>query len=136
MNSRSWLILTPLVLVGSACGGSQVHPVAAAKVAPGSGGGQPAVSLSHHSGASPGAAAASCTTSDLSIALGPAGHAAGSTYRPLVFTNKGSSPCTLTGYPGVSFAAPGTGKQGGPAATRNSHLPLHAVSLAPGAHAS
>lgn len=45
----------------------------------------------------------SCTSSQLSLSLGPASGAAGSTYTPMVFTNSGSKPCSLGGYPGVSF---------------------------------
>jgi hypothetical protein len=44
-----------------------------------------------------------CLSSQLSLSLGQAGGAAGSTYTPLVFTNTGSTTCQLRGYPGVSF---------------------------------
>jgi len=77
-----------------------------------------------------------CTTGNLSVHLGAAGGAAGSTYEPLVFTNKGSATCTLDGYPGVAFVAPQTGKQVGAAASRNAQHTAISVSLAPGASAS
>src|SRR3954453_17548441 len=77
-----------------------------------------------------------CTTGNLSVHLGPAGGAAGSTYEPLVFTNKGSATCTLNGYPGVSFVAPSSGKQVGAPASRNPQHPAALVTLAPGATAS
>src|SRR3954447_11021190 len=77
-----------------------------------------------------------CTTGNLSAHLGAAGGAAGSTYEPLVFTNKGSATCTLDGYPGVSFVAPSSGKQVGAAASRNPQHPAALVTLAPGATAS
>ncbi|HVV77494.1 MAG TPA: DUF4232 domain-containing protein [Mycobacteriales bacterium] len=44
-----------------------------------------------------------CTTPHLSLTLGQGQGAAGSTILPLVFTNVGHKPCTLYGYPGVSF---------------------------------
>ena len=77
-----------------------------------------------------------CATRDLTVHLGAAGGAAGSTYEPLVFTNKGSATCTLDGYPGVSFVAPQTGKQVGAAASRNPQHAATSVSLAAGASAS
>jgi Protein of unknown function (DUF4232) len=77
-----------------------------------------------------------CRTNELSLRLGSAGAAAGSSYRPIVFTNAGSDGCTLLGYPGISFVAPGTGKQIGAAATRNPEHPTVIVTLAPGATAS
>src|SRR5690348_12626172 len=54
-----------------------------------------------------------CTTGNLSVHLGGAGGAAGSSYEPIVLTNKGSAACTLDGYPGVAFVAPSSGKQVG-----------------------
>jgi hypothetical protein len=44
-----------------------------------------------------------CLSSQLSLSLGSSQGAAGSTYRPIVFTNTGSHACELHGYPGVSF---------------------------------
>lgn len=44
-----------------------------------------------------------CATSDLALSLGQGQGAAGSTFVSVVFTNKSSKPCTLYGYPGVSF---------------------------------
>src|SRR3954471_4486034 len=79
---------------------------------------------------------ARCTTGNLSLRLGAAGGAAGSTYEPLVFTNKSSATCTLDGYPGVSFVAPSSGKQVGAAASRNPQHAAALVTLAPGATAS
>lgn len=77
-----------------------------------------------------------CTTANLSVRLGAAGGAAGSTYEPLLFTNKGSATCTLTGYPGVAFVAPSTGKHVGAAATRNPQHAATTITLAPGKTAS
>jgi len=77
-----------------------------------------------------------CATANLSVRLGAAGGAAGSTYEPVVFTNKGSTTCTLDGYPGVAFVAPQTGKQVGAAASRNAQHAASLVTLATGASAS
>lgn len=77
-----------------------------------------------------------CSLRSLSVRLGPAGHAAGSTYRPIVFTNTGAAACTLRGYPGVSYVAPRTGHQVGAAATRDSAQPVRTVTLASGGHAA
>jgi hypothetical protein len=57
-----------------------------------------------------------CTTGELSASLGEGGAAAGSTYRPLIFTNTGSRTCELRGFPGVSYVAGDDGHQVGPAA--------------------
>jgi hypothetical protein len=59
-----------------------------------------------------------CSTNQLSLSLGQGQGAAGSAVVPIVFTNTGSTPCTLYGYPGVSFLD-GSGKQLGVPATRN-----------------
>jgi hypothetical protein len=62
------------------------------------------------------AGTARCTTAGLSATLGQGDGAAGSVTRPLVFTNTGSSPCELRGFPGVSYVAGDDGHQVGPAA--------------------
>jgi Protein of unknown function (DUF4232) len=90
------------------------------------------------SSAPPGAGPAACSTGDLRVSLGAANGAAGSIYYPLDFRNVSAAPCSLYGYPGVSFvAAPGTRQLGG-AAARNSTFGPSLVTLAAGAvaHAS
>src|SRR3954466_16021370 len=77
-----------------------------------------------------------CRLGDLSVHLGAAGHAAGSTYRPIVFTNTGDAACTLRGYPGVAYVAPTSGRQIGAAASRDSGVRTRTVTLAPGRHAA
>lgn len=56
----------------------------------------------------------------------------------LQLKNTGSSPCTLYGYPGVSWVAGSNGKQVGPGATRtgDNGAPEKTVTVAPGALAS
>jgi hypothetical protein len=57
-----------------------------------------------------------CTTGELAASLGEDGAAAGSVYRPLIFTNISSHTCELRGFPGVSYVAGDDGHQVGPAA--------------------
>ncbi|WP_258052703.1 DUF4232 domain-containing protein [Streptomyces sp. Ru73] len=44
-----------------------------------------------------------CTADELGLRLGREDVGAGNIHIPLVFTNKGKSACTLTGFPGVSL---------------------------------
>jgi hypothetical protein len=84
--------------------------------------------------AAPPAAAPACATSALHVAV-PAGAgnaAAGSSYYPVQFANTSSSPCTLYGYPGVSFVTAVGGSQIGIPATRNPALAARLVTLSPG----
>lgn len=123
--------MTPLVAVLAACGsGSSPKPSTQQVVA--AGGSQTSQVSSPAARAGTGA----CSTAQLSVRLGAAGHAAGSSYQPLVFTNTGTSSCTLTGYPGVSYIAPRTAKQVGAAASRNSQHAVKTVTLGAGGHAS
>src|SRR3954462_7133879 len=74
--------------------------------------------------------------SGLAVRLGRASGAAGSTYRPLVFTNTSTTACTLRGYPGVAYVPPTSGLQVGPPASRYAGLRIRTVTLAPGGHAA
>ena len=75
-----------------------------------------------------------CATSALHVTVpsGGGNAAAGSAFYPIQFSNTSSSPCTLYGYPGVSFVDAVGGSQIGAAATRNSALPAKLISLSPG----
>jgi uncharacterized protein DUF4232 len=64
------------------------------------------------------AASNECKVADLSFRLGGGDAAAGTSYRALVFTNKGSRTCTIQGFAGVSYVAGDDGHQVGPAAYR------------------
>jgi uncharacterized cupredoxin-like copper-binding protein len=66
----------------------------------------------------------------------PGGGAAGHYGVELVTTNTGRTACTLKGFPGVSFTAPGTGAQLGAAADREPGQTSPLVRLAPGASAT
>lgn len=78
-----------------------------------------------------------CTTSSLRLSTGQGGAAAGTYYLPLVFTNVGTSPCRLRGYPGVSFVD-ANGHQLGFPAQRSRGERIRTLSLAVGgkAHAN
>lgn len=132
MNTKQLTGFAAIAALATACSGSS-HSTAAT-----TGGPAQVVASSTTSASAPPASSGPtrCDTSSLSVKLGEAGGAAGSTYQPIVFTNTGNSPCTLNGYPGVSFVTSGSGQQIGAAASRN---PQHAsvlVTLAPGASAS
>jgi hypothetical protein len=64
-------------------------------------------------------ASTDCKVADLSLRLGGGDAAAGTSYRALVFTNKGNRTCTMQGFPGISYVAGDDGHQVGPAAYRN-----------------
>ena len=80
---------------------------------------------------------ARCLSSDLELSLQSSDGAggAGHQYRTIIFTNNGAQPCTLAGYPGVSFTD-GTGAQVGPPAGRDDSVTGETVTLAPGTVAS
>lgn len=77
-----------------------------------------------------------CSASQLSgsVAAG-AGGAAGAVGVTLVLTNTGTQPCTLQGWPGVSFVGNGNGTQLGNAAQFDRSTPHPTITLTPGAHA-
>lgn len=82
-----------------------------------------------------GSGASNCSAAELSLALGAANGAAGSTELPIEFSNTGSRTCTLDGYPGVSYVAEPGGSQVGSAAVRTGSE-MSPVELAPGATAT
>ncbi|KAA9166833.1 DUF4232 domain-containing protein [Amycolatopsis acidicola] len=59
-----------------------------------------------------------CKASDLQLSVGNGDAAAGTVYRPLVFTNVSSHSCVIQGFPGVSYVGGSDGHQVGPAAFR------------------
>lgn len=74
-----------------------------------------------------------CTTSSLAgtIERGSGG-AAGSVWVHIALRNTGTAPCTLQGWPGVSFVGGGNGSQIGAAADRDESSPHPTVTLATG----
>jgi hypothetical protein len=91
----------------------------------------PASSASAHAAGVP-----SCATSDLTLSEGVSQGTAGSVYQTIVFTNNGSSDCTLYGYPGVSLWGGNPAAQIGAAAARSTTTPAGLVTLAPGGTAN
>jgi hypothetical protein len=141
MRIRSILVPLSVLTVAVGCGTSS--PSSTGHTTAGHGpSDQVSTAPSAHvpAGAQPAAAVAttvpSCSTRQLSVRLGSGQGAAGSVYAPLVFTNTGRSSCRMTGYPGVSYVAPGSGHQVGAAAARNDQHPARTVTLAPGGHAA
>jgi hypothetical protein len=60
-----------------------------------------------------------CKSGDVKLSLGQGDSGAGSTYRPLLITNSSSKPCTIQGFPGVSYVAGADGHQVGKDAFRD-----------------
>jgi hypothetical protein len=75
-----------------------------------------------------------CVSSQLTLTLGQGQGAAGSFYTPVILTNKGSKPCTLLGYPGVSYISKSGAAVGPPASEIQGKE--RTVKLAPGGPAS
>jgi hypothetical protein len=86
-------------------------------------------------GSSSPAGPAACATSALHLRLGPSNGAAGSTIIPLEFSNVSGSPCSLYGYPGVSFVTAAGGSQIGTSASEDAAAARQLVTLAAGATA-
>lgn len=59
-----------------------------------------------------------CKSTDLSLSVGHGDAGAGTVYRPLIFTNVSDHPCTIQGFPGVSYVAGADGHQVGQPAVR------------------
>ena len=79
-------------------------------------------------------AGGTCSAGQLSGSLTPQQGAAGSVIASLTLTNNGSAPCTLSGYPGVSFVDANGAPVGAPASRDASGAGT--VTLQPGASAS
>ena len=82
------------------------------------------------------AAVRACTAEDLGawVAVTQVNGTAGSSYRPLQFTNLSRHACAMRGFPGVS-AIDRNGHQLGRPASRDHVIPSRTVVLAPGATA-
>jgi len=125
------LLVAPGLL--AACGGSSSGNASLGTTSsPPAATGAPAAGNSETSGVS--ATSTSCATSDLKVSLGQSGAAAGTFYQRVDFRNTGTEPCTLTGYPGVSFADD-AGHQVGVDASRNPANASATVTLSPGSTA-
>lgn len=82
-----------------------------------------------------GTTAHACTSSDVTLAVKPAGAAAGHVLDDLVATTRTGHSCTLRGYPGVSLVATPTGAPIGHPAVRV-RTTVTTISLGPGQSAT
>jgi hypothetical protein len=140
------LLISGLALLLAACNNGADSASPTVPTIPSSGSSQPSTSSSTSQSPSgtvqaqepaPTTAAANddeCKVADLSLRLGGGDAAAGTSYRALVFTNKGTRTCTMQGFPGVSYVAGDDGHQVGPAAYRDG-TKGSAITLKPGASA-
>jgi Protein of unknown function (DUF4232) len=125
---------------GASAGATQSVPVVTSTDT-GSTGGTSSTATASSGGASTQAAGggtASCTGSELSLKINPGGSGMGHTGSVLVFTNTGSTACTLYGYPGADVTENGTYNFSPRMnATRVSgSMSVKTVTLAPGSSAS
>jgi hypothetical protein len=82
------------------------------------------------------AGTAACRTSSLALSFGSPNGSAGAIHYTLTFQNTGTTPCTLNGFPGVSFLD-GSGNQIGQPAQREGATPSTVtVAAAASAYAS
>jgi hypothetical protein len=77
-----------------------------------------------------------CASRDLKATVGVAQGAAGSVYQTIIFTNIGTSSCSLYGYPGVALAGGSPVTQIGAPASRSTTSAPKLVSVAAGASAN
>lgn len=80
----------------------------------------------------PANAVATCSVNSLKVTLGTPEGTAGSTVYPLMFTNTGSTPCELHGFPGVSMVGDHNGTQIGAPATESSAVAITPNVIQPG----
>ena len=76
-----------------------------------------------------------CKAGDVALSLGQGDAGAGSAYRPLNIKNTSGKPCTIQGFPGVSYVGGDNGQQIGPSAFRSGEKGA-AVKLNPGQSAA
>jgi hypothetical protein len=98
----------------------------------GSGGGSTAKSTSNSGGSSN---VSTCSPRYLNATVSGEQGTAGSVYVNIVFKNLNNKPCTMYGYPGVSFGAGTPVQQVGQPAARNPQVSPTLVTLQPGGHA-
>ncbi|WP_328605674.1 DUF4232 domain-containing protein [Amycolatopsis sp. NBC_00345] len=76
-----------------------------------------------------------CKAGDVSLSLGQGDAGAGSSYRPLDIKNTSGKPCTIQGFPGISYVGGENGQQIGPPAFRAGEKG-EAIKLNPGQSAA
>ncbi|MUL75694.1 DUF4232 domain-containing protein [Mycolicibacterium sp. CBMA 226] len=73
-----------------------------------------------------------CASAQLTPSLGPPDGAAGTTFYPLILKNSGDAPCSMSGYPAVSFIAGSDNHPVGVAASQDAENIIGVVVIAPG----
>jgi hypothetical protein len=139
VRCTAWASLVCLAATVAACGGGTPSPQKTVTViASGPPATQPASSPTSQSPSAPATQAGPqpCPTRGLSVYLGLSQGAAGTIYQVIDFKNISGVPCTLYGYPGVSFAAGSPASQKGIAADEDPSTARVLVTLAPGAVAN
>jgi hypothetical protein len=86
-------------------------------------------------GSAPAGDGTRCTAGQLAVSVEAGDSGAGQLGVNLVFSNTSSSPCTMRGYPGVSFVTGDAGQQVNDAAHRASGASVTTVTLAAGGSA-
>ncbi|BEP14273.1 DUF4232 domain-containing protein [Acidothermaceae bacterium B102] len=76
-----------------------------------------------------------CLNAQLAVSLKAGSPGAGQIYTTIVFTNTSTTPCTLSGHPGVSYVAGSDGHQVGNSASRDPGT-VATITLAPTGTAS
>ncbi|HTJ68501.1 MAG TPA: DUF4232 domain-containing protein [Actinospica sp.] len=119
---------------GSGTGTSAAGGTTAASTGNGNGS---SVSSSTNTGSSSGNSSgyATCTARYLNGTVSGEQGTAGSIYVDIVFKNLNNKPCTMYGYPGVSFGAGTPVQQVGQPAGRNPQVSPKLITLQPGGHA-
>jgi hypothetical protein len=139
VRCAAWASLACLAATVAACGSGTPSPQKTVTViASGPPATQPASSPTSQSPSAPATQAGPqpCPTRGLSVYLGLSQGAAGTIYQVIDFKNISGVPCTLYGYPGVSFAAGSPVSQKGIAADEDPSTARVLVTLAPGAVAN
>jgi len=112
------------VLLLSACGGGAGAPAASSSSAPSSSTESSSPATTATSSTPKAASQAQpannglCKAGDVKLSLGQGDAGAGSVFRPLLITNVSATPCTIQGFPGVSYVAGADGHQVGKDAFR------------------
>ncbi|HEY1466855.1 MAG TPA: DUF4232 domain-containing protein [Acidimicrobiales bacterium] len=147
MNRRGLQIGCAVVLAGAAAAGcssggsatkttktttttttTQKHPTTTTRAPTTTTTGAPSTTTSGPTTTTTAAGVPPCTSAKLSVAVGQSQGAAGSLIVPLVFTNTGSSTCSLQGYPGVSIVGANGAQLGAAAARTGQATPLVTLS--------
>jgi hypothetical protein len=127
---------SPSASANAAGGGPTNSATAATTAAAGSGGSGGSGSGGSSPAASPKAVGAStCLVRYLNGSTGLSQGAAGSAYVNIVFKNLNTTPCTLSGFPGVSLGSGTPVNQVGQPASRDSVIPAKVITLQPGGYA-